>query len=68
MIEDRQKRIRLWVGCVFAGLCGVAMIVGMVRDQPSVIAGAFLGGLVAGNVIPYSALKDLTPWGKEGGS
>lgn len=66
MDETRHKRIRLWVGLTFAGLCAVAMVVGMVRDQPTVMAGAFVGGLVAGNVIPYSALKEIVPWG--GGS
>lgn len=64
MNDERQKRIRLYVGVAFAALCAVAMIVGMVRDQPSVMAGAFVGGLVAGNVIPYSALKEVVPWGR----
>jgi hypothetical protein len=64
MTEERQKRIRLYVGMTFAALAAVVLVVGLVRDQPWVMAFGFVGGLVAGNVIPYQALKDLLPWGK----
>lgn len=64
MTEAQTRRMRLWFGVLFGGLAAVAMVVGMWRDQPSVMAGAFLAGMIAGNVIPYSEIKHLLPWGK----
>jgi hypothetical protein len=59
-----DKRQRMIFGTLFGGLCAVAFLVGLWRDQPIVMAGAFLGGMVAGNVIPYSEVRHLIPWGR----
>lgn len=64
MTEHEHKRMRLIAGGVFGALCAIAFLAGLWRDQPVVMAGAFLGGMVAGNVIPYSEIKNLIPWGK----
>lgn len=57
-----EKRIRLWAGGAGAALCSLAFVVGMIRDQHHVMFGAFLGIMVAGNVIPFSEVKNLSPW------
>jgi hypothetical protein len=59
-IEDANaKRLRFLggpVGIVLAaGVCGVALW----RDNTLLVAGSFLGVLVAGNVIPYSVVRDI---------
>lgn len=64
MTEHQTKRMRLWFGCIFGALAAVAFLAGLVRDQPTVMAGAFLAGMVAGNVIPYSEIRHLIPWGR----
>jgi hypothetical protein len=63
-MPETEKRTRLIAGAVFGGLCVLAFLAGMWRDQPVVMAGSFLGGMVAGNVIPYSEIKHLIPWSK----
>lgn len=63
MTEADEKKARLTFGTLFGILAAIAMVVGMWRDQPSVMAGAFLAGMIAGNVIPYSEIKHLVPWG-----
>jgi hypothetical protein len=64
MTEAQQKRLRFWAGLVFGALAAVAMVVGMWRDQPVVMVGGFLGGMVAGNVIPFADIKSVIPWGR----
>lgn len=59
-----EKRMRLWAGGIGALLCMAGFVAGLVRDQPWVMGGAFIGIMVAGNVIPYSEIKHLLPWGK----
>ena len=57
--EARIKRLRFGVGLVFAVLCAGAFVVALWRDNTYVLAGSFLGGLIAGNVIPYTIMKDI---------
>lgn len=58
-IEDKRvKRLRFWTGLGFAALCGVAFVVALWRDNTYVLAGSFIGGLIAGNVIPYTFVKE----------
>ena len=59
-VEDaRVKRLRFGVGLLFAVLCAGAFVVALWRDNTYVLAGSFLGGLIAGNVIPYTIMRDL---------
>jgi hypothetical protein len=59
--EAKLKRVRLWVGVGGAVLCGLAFLVGLVRDNNVMVFGAFLGGLVAGNVVPLSEVAKFIP-------
>jgi hypothetical protein len=59
--EAKMKRVRLWVGIGGAVLCGLAFLVGLWRDNNIMVLGSFIGGLVAGNVIPFSEVKSLIP-------
>lgn len=59
-----EKRMRLWAGGIGAVLCTAGFVAGLVRDQPAVMLGAFLGVMFAGNVLPYSEIKHLLPWGR----
>lgn len=59
-----EKRMRLWAGGIGAVLCTAAFIAGLIRDQPAVMLGSFLGVMLAGNVLPYSEIKHLLPWGR----
>jgi hypothetical protein len=61
---DQTKRGRMTFGTLFGLLAAVGFVAGLIRDQPTVMLGAFLAGMVAGNVIPYSEIKNLLPWGK----
>jgi hypothetical protein len=59
-IEDANtKRLRFLgglVGIVLASaVCGVALW----RDNTLLVAGAFLGVLVSGNIVPYSVIRDV---------
>jgi hypothetical protein len=59
-IEDANaKRLRFLgglVGIVLASaVCGVALW----RDNTLLVAGSFLGVMVAGNVIPYTVVRDI---------
>lgn len=59
-VEDaRQKRLRFYAGALGVTLCAVAFLVALWRDQHIVLAGAFVGGLVAGNVIPHTMVRDV---------
>jgi hypothetical protein len=67
-IEDANtKRLRFLgglVGIILASaVCGVALW----RDNTLLVAGAFLGVLVAGNVIPYSVVRDIIVFRFRGG-
>jgi hypothetical protein len=57
--DARSKRLRFFgglVGIILASaVCGVALW----RDNTLLVAGSFLGVLVAGNVIPYTAVRDI---------
>lgn len=57
--EARTKRLRFWTGLGFAGLCGIAFVVALWRDNTYVLAGAFFGGLIAGNVIPFTQVQNV---------
>lgn len=62
--RDHSRRLRFWAGCAGAALCVLAFLVALARDNTTVMLGAFLGIMVAGNVIPFSEVKSLLPGGK----
>lgn len=55
----RHRRLRFWTGLVGALLCGLAFVVALWRDNTYVLLGSFLGGMVAGNRIPFSEITGV---------
>jgi hypothetical protein len=59
-IEDaRSKRLRAWAGGMGVALCAVAFLTALWRDNTFVLGGSFLGVMVAGNVVPYTVIRDV---------
>jgi hypothetical protein len=59
-IEDaRAKRLRAWAGGMGVALCAVAFLTALWRDNTFVLGGSFLGVMVAGNVVPYTVIRDV---------
>jgi hypothetical protein len=59
-IDDaRSKRLRAWAGALGAVLCAGSFVVALYRDNTLVLAGSFLGVMVAGNVVPYTVIRDV---------
>ena len=59
-IEDaRSKRLRFGAGLLGVLLASAAFVGALLRDNTLVLAGSFLGVLVAGNVIPYTVVRDV---------
>jgi hypothetical protein len=55
----RTKRLRAWAGGVGVVLCAIAFLTALWRDNTFVLGGSFLGVMVAGNVVPYTVIRDV---------
>jgi hypothetical protein len=68
-IDDaRSKRLRAWAGGMGVVLCAVAFLTALWRDNTLVLSGSFVGVLVAGNVVPYTVIRDVIVLRFRGGS
>ena len=63
---DAESKQRIWTGWIGLALATVACLTGLWRDNNILVLGGFLGAMVAGNRLPFSAVRDLLPrWGSK---
>lgn len=60
-VSDAESKQRIWTGWLGLALATVAFCVGLWRDSNVLVLGAFLAAMVAGNRLPFSAVRDLLP-------
>lgn len=67
--EERlqEKRQRTWSGWIAIALALVICVVGLQRSNDTLVWLGFVGGMVAGNRLPFESLTGWLPWRKDGG-
>lgn len=60
-VSDAESKQRIWTGWLGLALATVAFVVGLWRDSNVLVLGAFLAAMVAGNRLPFAAVRDLLP-------